>query len=300
MANPIVSTLPEYVDQEKIGLIAKSVLGARTASLINLNTGIKDAATVNLMETDVEFGDGSACGWTAAGSATLSQRKIQTGQIKVNMAFCDKALLKTYAQHQVKIAAGQKTLPFEQEMVEAILKDIQAKLEKAIWAGDTASEDANLDKFDGLIKIIDAAGAKDASLVGGESMYEAIKKVNLALPAEARAEDTVIFVGEDVFAKYVDELVDKNLYHYSADNDGKSYKLPGFDVTVEAVPGLNGSNRIFAGRKSNFFYGCDLAGDAETFELNYSKDNREFRLVVEFNAGVQVAFPDQIVKATLS
>ena len=37
----------------------------------------------------------------------------------------------------------------------------------------------------------------------------------------------------------------------------------------------------------------------ETFDLWYSKDNQEFRLAVKFNAGVQVAFPDEVVLGVL-
>jgi hypothetical protein len=63
---------------------------------------------------------------------------------------------------------------------------------------------------------------------------------------------------------------------------------------------LVGTDRVFAADfENNVFYGTDLEGDEEKFELWYSQDNREFRLAVEFNAGVQVAYPNQVVKATL-
>jgi hypothetical protein len=48
------------------------------------------------------------------------------------------------------------------------------------------------------------------------------------------------------------------------------------------------------------FYGTDLAGDEEVYKLWYSEDNREFRLVIEFIGGVQVAYPDQIVLGTIA
>ena len=38
-----------------------------------------------------------------------------------------------------------------------------------------------------------------------------------------------------------------------------------------------------------------MMNDEEKFELWYSQDFREFRLAIEFNAGVQVAFPDEVV-----
>lgn len=52
---------------------------------------------------------------------------------------------------------------------------------------------------------------------------------------------------------------------------------------------------MLAADPENLFYGVDMADDAETFDIWYSKDNQEFRVAIKFNAGAQVAFPDQIV-----
>ena len=95
MANsPIMSSLPEYVEQRRLPLIAEAVLGGDSAKLFNLQTDVKTSAALNLLSTDVEFGDGSTCGWDEAGTQTLSQRILETGLIKINMAYCDKVMLK--------------------------------------------------------------------------------------------------------------------------------------------------------------------------------------------------------------
>ena len=95
MANsPIMTSLPEYVEQRRLPLIAAAVLGGDTAKLFNLQTDVKTSAALNLLTTDVEFGDGSTCGWDEAGTQTLSQRILETGLIKINMAYCDKVMLK--------------------------------------------------------------------------------------------------------------------------------------------------------------------------------------------------------------
>jgi hypothetical protein len=60
---------------------------------------------------------------------------------------------------------------------------------------------------------------------------------------------------------------------------------------------LDNTGKVVAGSLSNFFYGCDMMNDEEKFELWYSQDFREYRLAIEFNAGVQVAFPDEVVVA---
>ena len=76
------------------------------------------------------------------------------------------------------------------------------------------------------------------------------------------------------------------------------YMLPGTNVRVIAVPGM-ADDKAVAGRLSNFFYGTDLESDMETFDLWYSKDNREFRIDVSFIAGVQIAYPSEVAYYTL-
>lgn len=296
MANsPVMISLTAYVEQRRLPLIKEAVLKAKSASLFNLQTDIKTSAALNLLSTAIQFGDGLACGWDEAGTQTLSQRILATGNIKINMAYCDKEMLKYWTQYQVRVAAGQKTLPFEEDFVNAVVENVKAAIETAIWQGDTASETNNLKYFDGLLKILkDAAGTVDVTITG-TSAYDDIMAVYNAIP-EKVLDGASILVGADTFRKFIQELVAKNYYHYSGENLNGEIMLPGSQVKVIAVNGLNGTDKIVAGQlDKNFFYGCDMMNDEEKFELWYSQDFREFRLAIEFNAGVQVAFPDEVV-----
>lgn len=296
MANsPVMTTLPAYVEQRRLPLIKEAVLKAKSASLFNLQTDIKTDAALNLLSTDVQFGDGLTCGWDESGTQTLSQRILKTGNIKINMAYCDKAMLKYWTQYAVKVAAGQKALPFEEDFVNAVVENVKEAIEIAIWQGDTASETNNLKYFDGLLKILkDAAGTVDVTITG-TSAYDDIMAVYNAIP-EKVLDGASILVGADTFRKFIQELVAKNYYHYSGENLNGEIMLPGSQVKVIAVNGLNGTDKIVAGQlDKNFFYGVDMMNDEEKFELWYSQDFREFRLAIEFNAGVQVAFPDEVV-----
>lgn len=296
MANsPILNSLPAYVEQRRLPLIKEAVLKAKSASLFNLQSDIKTDAALNLLTTDVQFGDGLTCGWDEAGTQTLSQRILKTGNIKINMAYCDKAMLKYWTQYQIRVAAGQKTLPFEEDFVSAVVENVKEAVEIAIWQGDTTSGTNNLKYFDGLLKILgDDAGTVDV-VITGASAYDDIMAVYNAIP-EKVLEGASILVGADTFRKFVNELVAKNYYHYSGENLNGEIYLPGSQVKVIAVNGLNGTDKIVAGQlDKNFFYGVDMVNDEEKFEMWYSQDFREFRLAIEFNAGVQVAFPDEVV-----
>jgi len=61
-----VGTLANYTKENEALLVASSVLGSKTASLIkdkgNVMVGVKSAETINIMDTDAIFQDGSSCG----------------------------------------------------------------------------------------------------------------------------------------------------------------------------------------------------------------------------------------------
>ena len=296
-----VTSLTNYVDEQRLPLIRKAVLSPKSADLFNLQTGVKSQAALNLLTTEVVFGDGSTCGWNPEGTNTLSQRVITVGKVKVNMNFCDRTLLDYWAGYEVKVAAGNETLHFEEAFVADIIAHVNAEVEKAIWQGDTTAT-GNLSIFDGLLKILNAeTDTIKIAAVSGNNIAQEVYDAYANIPLEILHSASIV-MGEDAFRSYIGELNAENLYHYDPKVDeGMSIVIPGTSTRIYGVPGLNGTKKIVAGDlKGNFFYGTDLEGDQETFDLWYSKDNQEFRLAVKFNAGVQVAFPDQVVVKTIA
>lgn len=300
-----VETITGYVQANEKKLIGSALLKGKTVSMITPQVGVKGSAYLNLFNGDASLQAGG-CGWSASGTTALTRRTLTTGLVKVNESFCDKDLIGTSAQYDVQVAVGQKTLPFEEDFINQKIKSIQAKLEETVWQGDiTNVTDNHLKRFDGFIKIIGAASSvidatdstpKDPTDI--TKVMSVIDKVYMAMPLEIlNAEDAVIFVGSDVFRAYVVALRNANMYHYTAEVSGAmELVIPGTSVKIVGVNGLNGTKKIYAGQLSNFFFGTDLMGDSEKFDFWYSQDNREFRLAVEFNGGVNVAFPAEIVK----
>lgn len=286
-----LSALTAYVDEQKIGLIRKAALGARTLDYVNIQTGVVGPTAVNLLNTNIVFGDGGSCGWNEAGASVVSQRVITPALLKVNMSFCDKAMAKYFMNYEVNMAAGRANLPFEEAFIGDVVEKTNAQLDNIIWNGVTIG----VTKYDGYLDILTAASiAKQAT---GATVYGSVKNVYNAIPADI-LDKAVIFVGIDTFRELAGELTEKNLYHYDVKVDeALEMYLPGTTTRVVAVPGLNGKNAIVAGNPEHMFYGTDMTGDDETFKLWYSDDNQEFRLAIGFAAGVQFAFPDQVAWA---
>jgi hypothetical protein len=298
-----LNSLTAYVEQKKLPIIRKAVIGNKSAQEFYLMTGVKGATALNLLTTDVKFGDGTTCGWNEAGTSTMSQRTLTPGAIKVNMSFCDKAMLKYWMNYDVKVAAGQKTLPFEEDFINGVIEGVQANLEKAMWQGDTTSSDVNLKAFDGLLKTItNATGVIKTTFAEGATITSIVNDVYSKLPSAVFSKgEVVIYMGSDSYRKYIQELIaNGNLVITNALNDvamPDSILVPGTNVRAIGVAGLDNTDKFVASYKDNFVYGVDMQGDEEKAEMWYSQDNREFRLAIEFIAGVNVAYPDAICYA---
>jgi len=312
-----VSTLTNYTKENEASLVTSSVLGAKTAALIksagNVMVGVKSAETINIMDTDAFFQAGGSCGWNASGTTSFTQRTVTVGKIKVQEALCPKALEAKYLQKALPTGSQYDSIPFEQDYSDRKAKTIASQLETAIWQGDTASANGNLNKFDGLIKLIGAAsGVVDANVSGYVSgaplssitsanvisLFDGIYK---AIPAKVvSADDMVIVCGVDTFRTYTIALKNANMFNYSFDGKADSeFVLPGTSIKVIALNGLNGTNDLYAVRLSNLFLGTDLLNEEEKFEIFFAKEADEVRFAAEFKMGVNIAFPDEIVKVAI-
>lgn len=305
-----VQALPDYVDQMRPELIAKSVIGAKSADLFTLMTGVKGPTALNLISSDIDFGDGSACGWNEVGSTSLSQAVLTPKALKVNMSICDKTLLDKWANYLVKVQANKldSDLPFEEYFLSDVIKNVKAKIETMIYQGDAA----NTGEFNGLYKQITANPSDLYARVTGTSIstdptngitaYQFIQKMALNLnPTILDKDDLVILVNMPMYNQFIQDMVNANLYHYNPGNGENEYLLPGTNIKVIGVNGLNGAfgpndDQWFAigTTLSNLFYGVNMEDGDEIFDLWYSKDNREFRLAIEFVASVAYAWPDEI------
>lgn len=284
----VVTSLPAYVDQNKGELISKVMLGFETKKYINDMPGVKYKKALNILATDPVL-QARTCGWDASGNVSFTQRVMTVAPYKVNIALCEEDLREKWMNDQIRVKAGAEVLPFEEKITNHIVEKVQNELEKRVW-----NASAGTDGFDGFLNILDAeASVIDVS--AGASDYETALNVYKELPAEI-LNYAEMFCGNDVFRSIVLEITAKNLYHYDPRvDDAKTIILPGTNTKLHAVAGLDNTKRIVGADPANLFYGYDGADDAESFDLWYSKDNQEFRLAIKFNAGTQVAFPDQIV-----
>lgn len=302
--------LANYVKENEQQLATSLVFQPKTAQLIeqagNVMVGVKSSETINVMETDAVFQAGGTCGFNASGTTTFTQRTVTPGKIKVNESICPKTFEAKYTQKALRAGSSYDYMPFADEFTAKKVAVIGKQLETALWQGDTASSDANLNKFNGLLKLIAPAGTPVTGVVNGNpdaeteitsaNVISIIDTIYTLIPASIIANgDVAIMCGMDTFRTYTVALKEANLFHYAADSTDFELVLPGTSVKLVALNGLNGTNQIVATRLSNLYLGVDLLNEEERFELFYAKEADEMRFVAEFKMGVNYAFPTEIV-----
>lgn len=296
--------LQAYIQQNRDELLARIMLEGRTIDRISIRRNIKTSEAIHYFDMPITFQDGRGCEFTPdGGAAVLTDRILATALIKVNKEFCPDDLLGSYAEALVKISATEEELPFEEFIGDYIVKKISEQLEKAIWQGDTESLDPNLSQFNGFLKGL--AGEDDVIVVESPqsaSAYNRVKAVFMALPEEAIEQNSAaIHVSPAIFRAFMQDLVEKNLYHYQpGEAELEEFPFPGSEVKVVKTLGLSGVTPIVGSFDRNLFYGCDDENDKRELVIDYDKKAGSYYVRVRWNSGVQVAFPDMVVVGVVS
>jgi len=306
--NFVVSGLTAYIEQNRDLLIKNIMFGKGTRARISIQPGVKYKEHLHIFAVDPVFGDGSDCGFSAAGTATLSERLIQVASLNVQMEICPKNLRGKYAEYLIRFnAEEQKSLPFEQYLMDGIVDGINRKIEKAIWLGDVSkTTDPVLKWFDGFVEICSdsisgSTGVVGESITSGKTAYEGILQVYGSLTENCLERGAEIYVSPAIFRSFMQDMVALNYYHYDPGNaNPDEFLLPGTNVKVVKTAGLAGDLHIVGTYPANLYYGTDGENDNEVIDVWWSQDNRTYRLEALWNSGVQIAFLDQVVMGTFA
>lgn len=281
-----VDALGAYVAENKDIILKDIVFGGEYGNTVPLMTkelGVKGTAKIHPATISAVLQEvNGECGFNASGDLNITDVQIVTKQYKVNTEFCAEKLIGKFAEYKVRVGANEDALPFEAEIVEGLVKDINRQIEKGVWEQLAAVEGIRRKPFSNP----------------EASVYDKVMEVYMEMD-EAILEDGIIFLSPSYFRSYVKDLVDKNLYHYNpADGALEEIFIPGASVKVRKANGITGdnTNKIWATSAKNMVYATDFMGNAEEVKVWFSDDADTYRVKVRFNYGATFIFPDLVVK----
>lgn len=288
MASAInLGNLTQYVEQKSDELLTSAILGAKTLDVIDVMLNVKYTAPLNYLDSTVEFGDASTCGWDPQGSDEFTQRTIEVHPVKVNKEWCARDMRKYWMNYQLLIDANRETLPFEEKLVDENIKAVNIELEKEIWQ----NTDRNL--FPGFIHILQEAGTEsvDAS-TASDAVDTAYEKISDEMYAH---DDVTMFMDPTLYRTFIKEanaVCCANRDMLDAASDYVTF--PGDSrVIMRPTAGLAGTKTIVVTWAKNLVFGTDVEGSENDYKVWYDDKDEMTRFKVLFNAGVQVKFPYQ-------
>jgi hypothetical protein len=300
-----VSDLSAYVDEQREELLTRQVSEARTLSLINIQTGIKHSEALKLMDDTITYQAGD-CSMTPSGDTVFSDRVITVETLGFMKEFCNKDLAGFWTQLSLRpgASAEDKELPFQAQLLNYILSLHAKELDSLIWKGNKSLPSGNLSFMDGFIKLLTTAnGCVDLNQTAISTLtssnaynvfFGAYQEMQASNATLAEDETAGFFCGVETLTKLRRNMIDLNFFTFTPDANNYSQPLFGTTKMVEAVNGLNGTNKIYFGKRSEMVFGTDLESDFDNIELWYSQDDDKLKLRSKFRAGVQVPFLDQI------
>ena len=299
-----VSGLAAYVDEQRDQLTVRAVTEAKTLQYITIQEGIKGSEEIKLLDDSIVYQAGD-CSMTPSGDTVFTDRAIAVETLGFMKSFCNKDLAGFWTQLGLRpgAMAEDKNLPFEQQIIDYLLKLHSYELDKLIWKGNKSTGTGNLQWMNGFRQFLTTGNGcvdlntSSTASISAANAYDVFYEAFENTPANiAESADFVCFTGRENFNFLMKDLVDANFFHYSpaAIATMDEVIVPGTNMRVVKVNGLNGLDNIYTGRASEFVFGTDLRSDFDNFELWYSQDDDVLYLRSKFRAGVQVPFLNQI------
>lgn len=306
--------LSECYKKNRDTLLDTIIEGAKSAVLFNIQAGIKSSDYLHIATTEVNFADCACKKDTDDTTHTFVDRIITVGCVQVDDHVCAKDFLKTYQEAEINIIAGHETLgEVGGVLAHGFATAIANRQEKAIWQGDKTSTDRNLNKYDGIIKIMtDETDVTKLDLTAVTDSWELLKALVRALPESAylRGEDTaagalpVIIMGTALYRSITLDMAEMGINSCCPPLKPEKFRgldsflYPQTNVRIIGVPGMNGSGKIIGGSLYDLYLGTDMENDEEEIDAWWSQDDDEWRQRAKFQYGTQIAFPRDMYLAT--
>ena len=286
-----ISSLPDYVNAHSDELLVKSSLGAKTLDYVAIAANVKYKDEFDALDSAVVLADGSACSWDPDGSDTLSPIILEDHPVKINKSWCNKALRKKAAGHQLMWEAGRIELPYAETFANSNLAAIQEAVETMVWQGNSGAS------VTGFIADAEAASAATVELGSGSTASAVIDAAVAAVDARMLKEGVNLFVSYTTFRNYIQEQNSSCCANRPVqDAAAESIKYFGDSrITIIPVQGLEGASvAAVAASKRTLIYVTDIENSENVYKMWTEDKTDETNFKVEFLAGTAIAFADEV------
>lgn len=278
--------------------IGQMIREANTISenLVTVLPNITSPQFIRKIETDQGFVD-YVCGFTPAGSITLSEKELAPKKIKEDREICKEDFRQLWTAAQMGFSAHNDNLPQTEQaaILEDIGKRLALKIDREIWQGD--GTDGQLNGFiPALVADADVIDVATPVAITAANVEAELEKFIAAHTDEMLdAEGHIFGVSTNVIRAI------KRAYGTQARNNGvflapNEFDFNGYKLT--AIKGLPADTMVGYNR-NNLFFGTGLLSDHNEIKVQDMDEvgllTGQIRMKTVLTGGVQYAWGGEVV-----
>lgn len=265
-------------------------------NLVNVLPNI--SSKISLRKVDYSNGrQDYSCGFTPAGSITLSEVTLEPKKIKNENEICKQDFRVLWDQAKMGFSAHNDEFANTDEasaLIAEILADTADAIDSDIWVGTTANG-----HFKGLIPTLVAAGGYISvgatATISETNVIGEITKFVKAIPNAIRTKsDLILAISSDVAVAFQNYQASQGFVYGVG---GKATEMKWGSYTLVEVNSL-GSATMVAYQVKNFNFGTGLMSDANEIrvkDMDESDLSGTIRYKVVYTAGVAIVRPSEVV-----
>ena len=272
---------------EHAGLyISPALKQAKSLEYITIRENVNYKEVVNKVVGADLVKDGTCAFNEQSAALTLTESVLEVEQFQVNLDVCKKTLLSdwAYAQQDDFVAYATSYLA----------TSIADSVENSIWQGSTGTS-GQFDKIaTGSMTSSSAGGAFISSSGTGNIITELGTLASNIPTAVYGTEDLYIYMNKKTYRLYLSAISALSAFPF---NHMGQY-TPEFEgIKIAVCPGI-ADNVMYAGQKSNLFFGTSLSSDLteiSVLDMANLDGSQNVRMVARWTAGVQVGVASDFV-----
>ena len=271
--------------------ISPALKQAKSLEYITMRENVNYKEVVNKVVGSHLVKDGT-CGFneTADGSntstLTLTESVLEVEQFQINIDVCRKTILSDWAYNQQDDFVAYAT--------SYLASSIADSVENSIWQGNTSTNGQFNKIATGSMTSSSAGGAFISGSGTGNIITELGTLVSNIPTAVYGTEDLYIYMNKKTYRLYLSAISALSAFPF---NHMGQY-TPEFEgIKIAVCPGI-ADNVMYAGQKSNLFFGTSLNSDLteiSVLDMANLDGSQNIRMVARYTAGVQVGVASDFV-----
>lgn len=286
-------------------LYGKTLYASNTAKFVEIRDGIKGYQDIHPFATTTAFQAG-ACSYNATNTTTVTAVRLTVDQVSTMETFCVSDF-NTYALGLMLKpgSSDNDDEAFINMFAEEKLKSATNSLWEMFWRGNKATGAGNLALTDGILtKLLhtsqSASTVSATSAVTASNALDVVDSMLALAPAGLlQKENLTVFMTSANYLKYIANCKTTNNYHFTGSFNNFETTHPGFPKLkivglYELDSNTDGIDMILT-YDSNFVMGVDTNEESTSYDLWYSKDDRNIKSALETKIGTAVKEPAMVV-----